>query len=90
MCHFKTSFKFCGAEELRMAISTELTKFEISRALSSARMAWGTDYGHPMKPFFIEIPKLLGLRRQFGQTNFGAFGVFGVFLDDLSTPILVQ
>ena len=40
-------------------------------------------YGHPMKPFFIEV---LGLGRQFGQINFDAFGVF---LVDLSAPILV-
>ena len=32
-----------------------------------------TDYGSPMKPFFIEIPNF---GRQFGQINFGAFGVF--------------
>ena len=31
-----------------------------------------TDYGRPMKPFFIE---LLGLGKQIGQINFGAFGV---------------
>jgi hypothetical protein len=31
-----------------------------------------TDYGRPMKPFFIE---LLGLGKQIGQINFRAFGV---------------
>ena len=34
-----------------------------------------------MKPFFIEIPKLLGLGRQFEQINFGAFGVFSADFD---------
>ena len=32
-----------------------------------------TDYGRPLKPFFI---KILNLGRQFGQLNFGAFVVF--------------
>ena len=40
-----------------------------------------------MKPFFHQNPKLLGLGRQFGQINFGAFGVF---LANLSALILVQ
>ena len=31
-----------------------------------------TDYGRPIKPFFIE---LLGVGKQIGQINFGAFGV---------------
>jgi hypothetical protein len=39
-----------------------------------------------MKPFFIEIPILFGLGRQFGQISFGAFGIFSA---DLSAPILV-
>ena len=39
-----------------------------------------TDYGRPMKPIFIKNCK------QFGQTN---FGTFGVFLADLSALILV-
>ena len=34
-----------------------------------------TDYGHPMKYFFIKIPKPLSLDRQFGKIDFGAFGV---------------
>ena len=48
-----------------------------------------TDYGRPMKPFFIEIqnPELFGLDRQIEQINSGAFGVF---LAELSAPILVQ
>ena len=46
-----------------------------------------TDYGRPMKPFFIEIPKFWGWGRQIGQINFGAFGVFSA---DLSAPILVS
>ena len=37
--------------------------------------------------FFHQNPKLLGLGRQSGQINFGAFGVFSA---DLSAPILVQ
>jgi hypothetical protein len=40
-----------------------------------------------MKPFFHQNPTLLGLGRQFGQINFGAFGVF---LANLSAPILVS
>ena len=40
-----------------------------------------------MKPFVIEIPKLLGLGRQFGKMNFGPFGWFSA---NLSAPILVQ
>ena len=32
-----------------------------------------TDYGHPIKPFFNRNPELLGLGRQFGQINLGAF-----------------
>ena len=42
-----------------------------------------TGYGHPMKPFFIEV---LGLGRQFRQINFGAFSAF---LADSSPPMLV-
>ena len=37
------------------------------------------------KAFFHQKPKILALGRQFGQINFGAFGVF---LNDLSAPIL--
>ena len=37
--------------------------------------------------FLYQNPKLLGLGRQFGQTNFGAFGEF---LVNLSTPILIK
>ena len=40
-----------------------------------------------MKPFFIEIQERLGLGRQIGQINSGAFGVF---LAELSAPVLVQ
>ena len=47
-------------------------------------MLTNMDFGHPMKSFFIEIPKLLDLGRQFGQINLGAFGVFS---DNLSAPI---
>ena len=46
-----------------------------------------TDYKRPMKPFFQRNSKLLGLGRQVGQINFGAFGIFSV---DLSAPILIQ
>ena len=42
-----------------------------------------TDYGRPMKLFFIEIQNL---GRQIGQIHFGAFGVF---LANLSAPILI-
>ena len=45
-----------------------------------------TDYGWSMKLFFNRNPELLGMGRQFGQINFGAFGVFWA---DLSGPILV-
>ena len=44
------------------------------------------DYGRSMKPFFIEIPIFLGLSKQFGQINFGAFGVFS---SNLSASTLV-
>ena len=40
----------------------------------------------PNDVFFHRNPKLFGLGRQFGQINYGAFGVF---LAHLSTPILV-
>ena len=40
----------------------------------------------PKEAFFHQNPKLLGLGRQLGQINFGAFGVF---LADFSAPILV-
>jgi hypothetical protein len=40
----------------------------------------------PNEAFFHRNTKLLGLGRQFGQINFGAFGVL---LVDLSAPILV-
>ena len=33
-----------------------------------------TDYGRPITPFFIETQNFLGLGRQIGQMNFGAFG----------------
>ena len=44
-----------------------------------------TDYGRPLKPFFHRN-QILGLGRQFGKINFGAFGVLS---NDLSAPILV-
>jgi hypothetical protein len=40
----------------------------------------------PNEGIFYRNPKLLGLGRQFGQMSFGAFGVF---LANLSAPILV-
>ena len=43
-----------------------------------------TDYGRPIKPFFIE---LLGVGKQIGQINSGALMVFSA---KLSAPILVQ
>ena len=43
----------------------------------------GTDYG-PLERAFLENPKILGLGRQIGPTNFGAFGVFSA---NLSVPI---
>ena len=48
--------------------------------------AWCTDYGGPIKPFFHWNPELLGLGRQIGQINSGAFGVF---LAELSVPVLI-
>ena len=42
-----------------------------------------TNYGRPMKPFFIEIPNILGLGWQFRQK------IFWVFSADLSAPILM-
>ena len=45
-----------------------------------------TDYGRPIKHFFIEIPISLGLGRQFGHIDFEAFGVFSFHL---LAPILV-
>ena len=46
-----------------------------------------TDYGRPMKYFFHCNSELLGLGRQIGQVNSEAFGVF---LAELSAPMLVQ
>jgi hypothetical protein len=40
-----------------------------------------------LEAFFHRNPKLLGLGRQFGQINIGAFGVFSA---DLSATILVK
>jgi hypothetical protein len=40
----------------------------------------------PNEAFFHGNPKLLGFGRKFWQINFGAFGVF---LVNLSAPILV-
>ena len=40
----------------------------------------------PDEAFFHRNPKLLGLGRQIGQINFGAFGVFS---SNLSAPILI-
>jgi hypothetical protein len=40
----------------------------------------------PDEAFFNQNPKLSGLGRQIGQTNFGAFRVFSA---DLSAPLLV-
>ena len=34
-----------------------------------------TDYGRPMKSFFLWNPKLLGLGGQIGQINWGTFGI---------------
>ena len=45
-----------------------------------------TDYGRPMKPFFIEIPNFWAWADKFGQINYAACGVF---LVNLSAPILV-
>ena len=44
-------------------------------------MLESTDYGRPNEIFFHCNPNLLGLGRQFGQINFGAFGAL---LADLS------
>ena len=41
----------------------------------------------PNEAFFHQNPELLGLGRQIGQINSGAFGVFSA---ELSAPILVQ
>ena len=38
----------------------------------------------PNEAFFHQNPKLLGLDRQFGQVNFGAFSVFSA---NLSAPM---
>ena len=46
----------------------------------------------PNEVFFHWIPELLGLGKQIGQINCGAFGVFSAKLQEseLSVPILVQ
>ena len=56
--------------------------------VSDCRATDLTDEGlrTPNETFSHRNPKLLGLDRQFGQVN---FGVFGVFLANLSAPILV-
>ena len=41
----------------------------------------------PNEAFFHRNPKLLGLVRQFGQINFGPFGIFWA---NLSASIMVQ
>ena len=47
-----------------------------------------TDYGRPMKPFFIEIQNFCAWAVKLGRhINSGAFGVFSA---KLSAPILVQ
>ena len=40
----------------------------------------------PNEAYFHQNRKILGLGRQFGQTNFGAFGVFSA---NLSAPIIL-
>ena len=54
-------------------------QFSVPRVVNRLMMQI-TDYGRPMKPFFIEIPNL-GFGRQFGQISFGAFGsILGRFI----------
>ena len=45
------------------------------------------DYGHPIKPLFIEIQNFWALGRKIGQINSKAFGVFWA---ELSAPIFEQ
>jgi hypothetical protein len=53
--------------------------FGIHIRLACPQRGLSTDYGRPMKPFFIEIQNL-GLGRQIGQINSAAFGVFSAKL----------
>ena len=53
-------------------------------------MIISTDYGRPMKLFFIEITNFLGLARQFGQINFGAFGVSPLSMFSINQPLFLQ
>ena len=50
-------------------------------------LAVSTDYGRPMKPFFIEIQNFWAWAEKIEQINSGAFGVFST---KLSALILVQ
>ena len=50
--------------------------FHQSNCFYALPMIESTDYGRPMKPFFHWNPELLGLGRQIGKINSGAFGVF--------------
>ena len=61
-----------------LGMMSSLTALESDKALND--FGSPTDYGCPMKPFFIKIHKLLGLGRQIGQINFGVFRVFSAKL----------
>ena len=55
-------------------------------AIPRTIFARSTDYGRPMKPFFIKIPNFWAWADNFRQIKFGTYGVLSV---DLSAPILV-
>ena len=61
---------------------SKIKEFSLNSLLGSYHGLW-----LPNKAFFHRNSKHLGLGRQFGQINFEAFGVF---LANLSAPILVQ
>ena len=67
--------------------SARVTKSELQLKITVISSLSNKQHTHglrtPNEVFFHRNPKLLGLGRQFGQIN------FGVFLADLSAPILV-
>ena len=72
---------------MRLGQLKNIKRLELVLYFKSFFNKWSHELQTPNEAFFHWIPKLLGLDRQFGQINFGAFGVF---LANLSAAILVE
>ena len=79
---------------LQIELYTNIRHIELGVLLGGVNqdlydMVLVTDYGHPIKLFFIKNPKLLGLGRQIWQINFGAFvSPFSMF--SINQPLFLQ